>query len=47
MEILEQVLSSIPWFAWIAIVAILGGTLKSIIQLSHEHDERMERIRLG
>ena len=47
MEVIEQVLLSIPWFAWIAIVAILAGAVKSIVQMTHEHAERMESIRQG
>ena len=38
---------SIPWFAWIPIVAILGGTATSITKMIINHRERMERIRAG
>jgi hypothetical protein len=42
-----QFCSGIPWFAWIAIVAIIGGTVRQIIVTSHKHQERMEMIRQG
>ncbi|MFT7484721.1 MAG: hypothetical protein ACI9F9_000565 [Candidatus Paceibacteria bacterium] len=47
METLESLLLSIPWFAWIAIIALIGQTVSAAIRMSHEHDERMESIRLG
>ncbi len=31
----------IPWFAWIAIIAIIGGTVTSITKLVINHRERM------
>ena len=38
---------SIPWFAWIAIVAILCGTATAITRMIIDHRERLERIRAG
>jgi hypothetical protein len=42
---------TIPWFAWIPIVAILAGTLSGtltkLVKLSHRHRERIEMIRMG
>jgi len=38
---------SIPWWAWIPIVAILGGTMQGLVKMSHRHRERMEMIRQG
>jgi len=38
---------SIPWFAWIPIVAILGGTVVKLVKMSHRHAERMAMIRAG
>jgi hypothetical protein len=42
-----QFLIGIPWFAWIAIVAIICGSISQIIAQSHRHFERMEMIRHG
>jgi hypothetical protein len=36
-----------PWFAWIAIVAIICGSISQIITQCHRHFERMEMIRHG
>ena len=38
-------LRSIPWFAWIPIVAILGGIAMGIVKMVIEHREKMETIR--
>jgi len=40
-------LRSLPWFAWIAIAAILGGTVRSIVKANHHHQQRMEMIANG
>lgn len=40
-------LHAIPWWAWIAIVAIVSGTISGIVQMRHKHAERMEMIRQG
>ncbi len=40
-------MSHIPWFAWIAIVAIIGGVIRQLVSMSHKHQERMEMIRQG
>lgn len=40
-------LRSIPWWAWIPIVAIVGGILQGTVKMSHRHRERMEMIRQG
>ncbi len=41
----------IPWFAWIPIVAIVGGIVRStitgIVKSTYQHRERMEMIRMG
>lgn len=47
METLERILIGMPWFGWIAIAGILSGCVKGVIHMTHEHEERMERIRLG
>jgi hypothetical protein len=40
-------LASIPWFAWIPIAGIIGGTVSSVIQATYKHHERVEMIRQG
>lgn len=35
---------TIPWYAWVAIVAIGGGTATSITKLVVTHRERMAQI---
>ncbi|QEH38381.1 hypothetical protein OJF2_69820 [Aquisphaera giovannonii] len=42
-----QFLIGIPWFAWIAIVAIICGSISGIIAQCQRHFERMEMIRQG
>jgi hypothetical protein len=42
---------AIPWFAWIAIVAIVGGaisnTVTSVARMTYRHRERMAMIQMG
>ncbi len=47
MEQVNSVLVSIPWFAWIAIVAIISETVRKTICMSHRHRERMAMIQMG
>jgi hypothetical protein len=47
MDGLREVLGTLPWFAWIAIVAIAGGAVREVMKLSHRHRERMEMIQQG
>jgi hypothetical protein len=47
METANSVLVSIPWFAWIAIVAIVSETVRKVICTSHRHRERMAMIQMG
>lgn len=47
METLDNILAHIPWFGWVAIVAIICGTITSGLRMSNTHTERMEKIRLG
>jgi hypothetical protein len=46
-----QPLAAIPWFAWIPIIAIVGGvvtaTINSVVRLTYEHRERMAMIERG
>ena len=47
MDSLTQVLHALPWFAWIAIAAIIGATVRRVVKMSQLHRERMEMIRQG
>ena len=42
-----DVLIGIPWFAWIAIVAIVSSSVAQVIARRFRHVERMEMIRHG
>ena len=42
-----EILLKIPWFAWIAIVAILCSAVVSVFKGIHRHEERMEMIKQG
>ena len=42
-----QFLTSIPWFAWISIVAIVCGTVTQVVNRHYQYEERMEKIRQG
>lgn len=42
-----EILRSIPWYAWIAIVAIVCSAVRSIFNGIHRHDERMAMIKQG
>lgn len=39
--------TSMPWYAWIAIVAIVCGAITKMLSMTHEHRERLEMIRQG
>ena len=47
MHTVSVVLESIPWFAWIPIVAMICGTIAGIVKSVHGHNERMAMIRMG
>jgi hypothetical protein len=42
-----SILNALPWFAWIAIVAIVCGTTGDLLKRSIKHRERMAMIRQG
>jgi hypothetical protein len=42
-----SILEALPWFAWIPIVAIIGGTVGSVTKMIITHNERMAMIRQG
>jgi hypothetical protein len=41
------IIERIPWFGWVAIVAIICGTITQIVKLAIHHRERMEMFRMG
>jgi ABC-type nitrate/sulfonate/bicarbonate transport system permease component len=47
MHTLASILSAIPWFAWIPIVAIICGAFNGAICTITKHNERMAMIRMG
>ena len=47
METAVPILATLPWFAWIAIVAILSGTVCGTLKTLIIHRERMAMIRHG
>lgn len=36
-----------PWFAWVAIVAIVSGSISGMLKMWLTHRERIEMIRQG
>jgi hypothetical protein len=47
MTSVVTILNALPWFAWIAIVAIMCGTIDDLLKRSIKHRERMAMIRQG
>jgi hypothetical protein len=47
MNNVASILASLPWFAWIAIAAIFGETIRSVTRMILRHHERIEMIRQG
>ena len=47
MGVMSGFFSSLPWYAWVAIVAILATAFQKIVQSIHQHEERMEWIKQG
>jgi hypothetical protein len=42
-----SILNALPWFAWIPIVSIVGGTVCSVASKIIAHRERMAMIQNG
>ena len=40
-------MSSLPWYAWVAIVAILAGAFQSVVKSIHRHEQKMAMIKQG
>ena len=47
MESAVPILATLPWFAWIAIVAIVSGSVCGTLKTLIIHRERMAMIRHG
>lgn len=47
MEGLGDILARFPWWAWVAIIVIVGGIIRQVVAMNHKHRERMEMIRQG
>ena len=47
MQTLVAIMNSIPWFAWIPIVAIICGSIGGVVSSVTRHKERMAMIRMG
>jgi hypothetical protein len=41
------VLGAMPWFAWVAIVAVICGSVTKMVAMSQAHFERMAMIQAG
>ena len=41
------VIETVPWYAWIPIVAIVCGTVSGIAKMILTHNERLAMIRQG
>ena len=47
MEPLVSTMNTIPWFGWIAIVALVCSTIQCMAKSKMRHRERIEMIRMG
>ncbi len=47
MITVTEFVSVLPWYAWVAIIAIVFGVGSGVIQTILKHRERMEMIRQG
>ncbi len=43
----RDVFTSVPWWAWVAIIGTVGVIIRQLMHMSHKHSERMEMIRQG
>ena len=44
---MQSILQSMPWYGWIAIVAIICGAFQAIVKSIHRHEQRMAMINKG
>lgn len=42
-----DVINAMPWYAWVAIVAIIGGTVTGVVNGLIHHRERMAMLNQG
>ncbi len=47
MTSVVTLLNALPWFAWIAIAAIVSGTIDGTVKRTIKHRERMAMIQRG
>jgi hypothetical protein len=47
MFTVETIAATIPWYAWIPILGIVGGSLVAVVRAVAGHRERMAMIRQG
>jgi hypothetical protein len=47
MATLSEFFRSLPWYAWIAIVGIIGGVVQGLVKTNLRHKERMAMIERG
>jgi hypothetical protein len=47
MDNFLRLVDSFPWWAWVAIVAVVIGAITSIARVVTRHLERVEKIRRG
>ena len=47
VEVARSLLNALPWFAWVALAAIVCGGATSMVQAIATHRERMAMIRCG
>ena len=47
VEVAGSLLHALPWFAWIALVAIVSGAVSGIVKMIITHRERMAMICCG
>ncbi len=47
MENTLGIIGAMPWFAWVAIAGIMGGTITTIFKMCLVHNERLAMIRMG
>ncbi|MDG3006658.1 hypothetical protein [Paludisphaera mucosa] len=45
--VVRGIVQSMPWFAWIALAAILSGSFTGIVKMILTHRERLAMIQAG
>ena len=47
MEFLKELMEIFPWYAWVALIAIVGGTIRSLFVAALRHQQKMAMINKG